>query len=139
DDPRTERCGFHHAAVEKQMRRTHEPAGTAADDGRRGRGHVSVGCLARQESREVTCDGGIRGIWKPQLLQPHGRAPRRHLAGGNRWKEAVDEHLVQIVAVKLTANGASDQTGSFAEDRYRMYVLVGPCEQRLLGQTALVP
>src|SRR5215813_2671845 len=87
----------------------------------------------------MTGDVWIRGVRRTRVLQSHGCAARRHLAGGNGRKEPVDEQLVQIVAVKLATNGTSDQTGSLAEDGYRMCVLVGVCEQRLLRQTALMP
>src|ERR1700726_3906502 len=87
----------------------------------------------------MTGHRGIRGIWQPELLQPRLSSSRRHINGGDRREEAVEQRLIQIGALERRGDRSADQPAAFAEDRDWMLGAIRLSEQHLLGDAALMP
>jgi len=83
-DPLADEAGIQHAAVEQDMGRAGQAAGSAA--------HAAMfdaGGLLAQEAGQMAGHGGIGGVGQADLLQAGAALARGHIAARHGGQEAV--------------------------------------------------
>src|SRR5262249_20275281 len=134
-NPRAQRLGLAHTAVEQHLRRTDESAWANADSRRR----RAPWRLTREKAREMSRDRRIGRVRQPQFLETGLAAARRHVVRADDREEAIDQHLLEIGSPKLATNRAADEPRSLPEHRHGVRLAIRVREERFFRRSTLMP